>query len=426
MPDANLLPAELAGSLRGVAAEIVVGLPTYNHATTVVEVVEAMRRGVHEAFPEKHAILVNTDCGSTDGTAQRLAALPEDPQVRMVQMNLPARDLDMPYHGIPGKSDGLHLTLQVARLLGARVCIMASPDLTAMAPDWIRWMGGPVLAQGYDFVVPLYARHRLDGALTNGIVRPLVGALYGRHVAQPTGSEYACSAALVERYLAQNLWGTDLARFGSDIWTTTAAISGPYKVCQARLGEKRQAAAGSSPDLGTTLTQVLGSFFEDMTRNAAVWQRVRGMLSTPVLGPEEGGVATGTPPAFDARKLVESFRLGLRNLHDLWAMVLAPATLLELKRLAATPAESFALPDELWSRAVFDFALAHRMRTLNRSHLLGSFLPIYLGWLASFTRELEALTDAQSEHRLERLCLAYATQKPYLISRWRSPDRFNP
>ncbi len=426
MPDTTSFPADLAASLPSGSAEIVVGLPTYNHAATAVELALALRRDVREAFPERHAILVNTDCASTDGTAQALAALPEDPWVRLVQVGLPAQDLDMPYHAVPGKSDGLRLTLHVARQVGARVLIMASPDLTVLPPQWVERLGGPVLEQGFDFVVPLYTRHRLEGALTSGIVRPLVSALYGRDVAQPMGGEYACSAALVERYLGLGVWGTDLARFGSDLWATTQALCGPFKVCQARLGEKRLAPAGNAPDLGTTLGQVLGAFFEDMTHNAPVWQRVRGTQRTPMLGAPPDGAPTGTPPSFDPRKLVESYRLGLRNLHDLWALVLAPATLFELTRLAAAPPETFALPDELWSRAVFDFALAYRARTLNRSHLLGSFLPIYLAWLASFARELPALTEAQVEPRLERLCLAYGTQKPYLISRWRSPDRFNP
>jgi hypothetical protein len=30
------------------------------------------------------------------------------------------------------------------------------------------------------------------------------------------------------------------------------------------------------------------------------------------------------------------------------------------------------------------------------------------------------------EDRLEQLCLQFEAEKPYLISRWRWPDRFNP
>jgi hypothetical protein len=30
------------------------------------------------------------------------------------------------------------------------------------------------------------------------------------------------------------------------------------------------------------------------------------------------------------------------------------------------------------------------------------------------------------EQRLERLCQAFEASRPYLVSRWRWPDRFNP
>lgn len=423
MPDQNLLPSHVAESLRQQgAAPIVVGLPTYNHAATIVGLVEAVRRGLREAFPEQPAIIVNTDGGSTDGTVQQVAELAAAEGARIVQLALPAQGLDMPYHGIPGKGDGLRLTLQIATLVGARVCLALDSGLANLPSDWIRSFLAPVLEQGFDLVLPLYARHPLDGALTSGVVRPVVCCLYGHHIEQPMAGEYALSGAMVERCLAQPIWGTDLGRLGTDIWTTTQALCTASKVCQVHLGRKALV-EGPSVDLSTTLTQVLGALFEDMSHNAPVWQRVRGWQPVPALG-TAGDVGEVTAPSLDARKLSESFRLGLRNLQDLWALVLPPATLLELKRAATAPADSFTLSDDLWSRAVFDFALGYRMRTLNRHHLLGAFMPLYLGWLASFVRDMQTVGDV--DRRAQRLCKAYGTQKPYLISRWRSPDRFNP
>jgi hypothetical protein len=40
--------------------------------------------------------------------------------------------------------------------------------------------------------------------------------------------------------------------------------------------------------------------------------------------------------------------------------------------------------------------------------------------------EVRALDDAGADERLERLCEAFEAEKPYLISRWRWPDRFTP
>jgi hypothetical protein len=41
-------------------------------------------------------------------------------------------------------------------------------------------------------------------------------------------------------------------------------------------------------------------------------------------------------------------------------------------------------------------------------------------------REVRELEPAAVEARVERLCRAFEIAKPYLISRWRWPDRFNP
>jgi hypothetical protein len=106
-------------------------------------------------------------------------------------------------------------------------------------------------------------------------------------------------------------------------------------------------------------------------------------------------------------------------------LVLPPSTLFELRKLARLPVEQFRLPDELWVKVVYDFALAHRLRTISRDHLLRSMTPLYLGWVASYAHDLNSGAMSE-ERRLERLSLAYETGKSYLVSRWRWPDRFNP
>jgi hypothetical protein len=84
------------------------------------------------------------------------------------------------------------------------------------------------------------------------------------------------------------------------------------------------------------------------------------------------------------------------------------------------------MPDELWVRIVYDFALAHRLRTMNRGHLMGALTPLYLGWVASYAQEVATLSPFAAEQRFEQLARSYEEGKPYLVSRWRWPDRFNP
>jgi len=391
---------------------------------TVAGVVRGVRQGLQATFPGKKAIIVNVDGGSTDGTTVRLAELQDEPGATLAQVRLTGHDLVMPYHGIPGKGEGVHLALQVARQMHAAACVMLSPDVEVLPPEWIAQLAAPILEQAFDFVGPVYLRNRLDGAIISGIVRPLLQSLYGKQTRQPMAGEYALSAALVERCLAQNLWDTDLARTGIDIWMTVQALGGQFRIAEAPLGRKQLAPAPARAGLGETLSQVLAGLFEAMGRNPYVWQRVRGSQPVTILGPPPQGAPTTV--SLEPRKLVESFALGLHNLQDVWSLVVAPANLLDLHRAAALPADSFALSDELWSRVLFDFCLGFRARTISRNHLLAAFLPLYLGWLASFAREMQNVDDSEGEERVAQLCRVCEQQKPYLMSRWRSPDRFNP
>ena len=123
--------------------------------------------------------------------------------------------------------------------------------------------------------------------------------------------------------------------------------------------------------------------------------------------------------------MLDSFRLAYSNLHEIWSLVLPPNSLLGLKKLSLMPPASFRMADSLWARIVYDFILAYRLRTLNRGHLLGALTPLYLAWVASHLL-LTSSGDIAPEKHIEALATAFETDKPYLVSRWRWPDRFNP
>jgi glucosylglycerate synthase len=124
--------------------------------------------------------------------------------------------------------------------------------------------------------------------------------------------------------------------------------------------------------------------------------------------------------------MIDSYTLGFKNLFDLWSLILPPAALLELKKLAQRANRDFLFTDLLWVHVVYDFAIAFHLKTMNRDHLLSALTPLYLGWVASFVLQMQSAGAEQVEARIEELCRCYETEKPYLISRWRWPDRFNP
>jgi hypothetical protein len=272
-------------------------------------------------------------------------------------------------------------------------------------------------------VSPFYLRHPYEGALTKGIVYPLVRALYGVRLRQPAASEFACSQRLIDRYLDEDLWEREGAETGIDVWLTTTAAAGKFRLCEAGLGPRGHHSRGEDGlDLRAVVAQVVGAVFADLEVQADVWQRVRGSAPVPFVA--EAPDITREAPHVNVERWLESFQLGYRELREIWSGVLPPRTIIDLRRLAEAPPERFRLDDELWARIVYDFALGYRMRVLPRDHLLGSLTPLYLGWLASFVLEIRGLTPEAADVRVEQLALGFEAQKPYLVSRWRWPETF--
>jgi hypothetical protein len=331
--------------------------------------------------------------------------------------------LELPDHGHPGKAPALHAILARARALEARVAVVLDGGVTSATPQWVPWLANPVLEHGVDLVTPYYARHAYEGALTKALVAPVVRALYGVRLRQPAAAECACSRRLVDWLLEEDCWEREGAAAGIDLWLTTAAASGDFRIAEASLGLRTQAARGEDAlDLATVLAQVVGALFADVEARAETWQRKRGSVPVPLFG-EPPEAAPAPDVTVDPDRLIESYRLGYRELRDLWTWVLPARTIVELGRLMAVPPAQFRLDDELWARVIYDFALGYRLRALARDHLLRSLVPLYLGWLASFALELRDVGAAAVDDRLDRLGAAFELQKSHLIARWRWPER---
>jgi hypothetical protein len=274
----------------------------------------------------------------------------------------------------------------------------------------------PVLDGGFDYVAPYYKRHKYDGTITNSIIYPLTRALYGRRVRQPIGGDFGISGRLARRFLTRDVWSTDVARYGIDIWMTTTAIAESFRVCQSYLGAKIHDAKDPGSDLSAMLVQVVGSVFSLMETYEKAWCNVVGSEPAPLFGfAFEVGLE---PVSINVPRMLAAFWQGCHDLLPIYERVISPVHLKVLLARAALPAEQFVLPDELWAKLVYGFALAYYRRVIDRQHLVRSLTPLYLGWVASFARQTENETAAQVEERIEKLCLIYEQLKSTLISQW--------
>lgn len=325
--------------------------------------------------------------------------------------------------GISAHQSAIGAVLDEADRRAAAATALISSGAHDEAVDWLALLLRPILDERFDFVCPTYRRERLDGLLNTAIAYPLVRALFGRRLRQPIGGEAALSLDLARALRRDGAWRRDPAHAGSDAWLVANALAGEFRVCQAWLGRRPEDDA-LPEDASHALARVVGPVFVEMDRHVARWQRVEGSDAVPSLGAP--GDVDGRRVAVDGASLEDAFRLGVRELTALWGLVLPPATLLALRRAASAPAGRLRLEDPLWARIVYDFAVAHSIRSVERQQLLRSMTPLYLGWVAGFANAVRDVDVDGVEARIEALCLAFEREKPYAVARWRWPDTFNP
>jgi hypothetical protein len=402
---------ERAQAGESAAPQVIVGVPSGPDALAAGEAALALRAGLRDAYAGARVLAV---------------VLTEDPRGATAPGELlPSGAGDAPPLVLaPSTSPAgaLPALLELAASMGAAACALLEALPRPADTGWLRALLDPVLSGAFDLVTPAYARGRFDGVLVTGIVYPLTRALFGYRLRQPLGAEVVVSGRLGEQLLRDD--GLRVAGpVSGELWSITLAVARECRMAQVSLGP-RPRPPGPSVDAATALARVLAVVFHEMEQHAHRWMRVRGSQPVPTLGEEPPPAEAASPPA--AGPLVSAFALGWQDLRRLWSEILPPQTLLALQRIPREPPEAFQLPDALWARVIYDFAVGWRVKAMDRDQLLRSLTPLYLGWLAGFVNEVGPLGPTETEARVERLCAAFEQEKPYIISRWRWPDRFSP
>lgn len=427
MTELGILPMENTGAIAQPGpVTFAIGVASYNNAATIGPVLAAVHTGLQRAFPDTPTVIIHADGGSRDGTPGRARdVVPHERDLVQIAYATDSSPELTSVDSLPNRGTALRSIFECARKLQVRGVAILDVNVTSITADWVGRLTDPIMTGAIDYVAPYYVRHRFDGAMTNGIAYPLTRALYGKRLRYPLAGEFACSARLLDHYLDRGPWPAELAKFGSDVWLVTQALSGGFRISQAFLGVRTQVSLESGADLPSRQSRVLGALFTELERHASIWQKVRGSEAVPLTGEVPAATVDPEPTVVDSKRALDTFRLGQKTLSEIWGLILPPGLLLALRRLAQQPDATFRFPDELWARTVYDFALAYRTRAMNRDHLLAAFAPLFQGWFGAFVTELQDAEPARIDQRVEQLCLRYEAEKPYLISRWRWPDRFN-
>jgi len=300
----------------------------------------------------------------------------------------------------------------------AKAILILSQGADSLSPAVLRSLADAVLTAAIDLAVPHYSLPPHTGLINSAILYPLTRAVFASRIRFPLSIDLGLSLRMAQRLasVAQRSFAPN----ESDVllWPVNEAVAAGFAADEVD-ASSRALPQPTDMDINSILALVAGSLFADIEAKAALWQRPR--RPPPIRRTtEEVALPDG---AADVARMVAAFRLAAQNLQEIWSLVLPPNSLLMLKRCSALDAAGFRMPDNLWARIVFDFLIAYRLRTINRGHLLGALIPLYLAWVAGHLNLIASGTPA--ERHIEAVAAAFEADKPYLVARWRWPDRFN-
>jgi glucosylglycerate synthase len=389
-------------------ADIVVGIPCFNNDKTIEHVIQMVSHGLHKYYNDLRAVVFVADGGSTDDTRDIAREFQLKPwQEKIITI----------YRGPAGKGTAFRGIFNAVQLLKAKACAVVDSDLRSITSEWIYHLINPILQMDYEYVSPIYIRHKFDGTITNNIIYNLTRALYGKQIRQPIGGEFAFNGWLATLFLEQNVWDTDVARYGIDIWMTTMAIINNFKICQAKLGVKIHDAKDPSESLGPMFRQVIGTLFQLMEQHEEKWISIKGSNPIPTFGSEENIEPEAVK--INLNNLVLEYKHGYQYFGVLWKNLFSPKCFNEIKSWNKLEIEEFFVSLESWVQILYELASIYHRWKANRKILISMMVPLYFARVASFVNETKDMNSLETEELVEKQALAFEEMKDYLIEKWK-------
>ncbi len=144
------------------------------------------------------------------------------------------------------------------------------------------------------------------------------------------------------------------------------------------------------------------------------WKEVKASEPVPLFGFQ---FSVGLEPVnVNVERMIGMFKLGVKELSDLFAEILSANSMEEL--VETSSADPFMFTDDLWARIIYDYAITCHRKVMSVEHILKTLTPLYLGKVASLVTDMADSSAHEVEERLENLCIAFEKLKPYLIEKW--------
>lgn len=423
MAEEDILSDDLLRQLISVGeVDILVGLHTHDHANTIGHVVQIIREGLLKYFPRERVAILNADGGSHDGTTDlvKAASISDLGNSSTLHALRTMHIISSRYGGDLSVGKAMHMIVAAADLLRARACVIIAPESSEILPEWIDRLLRPICREHFDFVAPAYRRRRFEGMLVTNLLYPVTRALYGRRIREPRPGEFAFSDRLTSLLVSHDMWANDAGRLGPEVCFTMTALAEDLRIAQTFLGPKGRLEQQSS-DLIVALRQTLAPLFWSMENTYGSWSAINGIQATPTVGPEYE--VTMDVVKAEPQRLHQMFCSGVADLKPVLKSILSPQTLEQLISAAALNEDKFQYPDELWAKAVYEFAASYHRSVISRDHIIQALVPLYRGRAYTFMTENSTSSKEDLEGHIEALSQTFERLKPYLLELWTAPER---
>lgn len=392
------------------SADILIGIPSYKNEQTIGNVIDAAANGVHTNFSRLQSVIAVLDGGSADDTVRVAANRELPPSLRRIVTT---------YQGIQGKGSAIRAIFEIARALNVQTCIVLEADLQSLQPDWMQKLAAPIIRGEYVYAVPAYARPLVEGAINDILAYPVTRLLYGVDVREPMAGDFAVAGSLAGKLHDRDVWETDVARHGIDIWISTVAVNENLKMCQVpltpKIENKREAAVAIDPGF----VQSVGTMFRMMEIYRRRWIEPQTPRQVPFCGDNPMLGNQKLPGAITIDMLNDAFHSGARRYRRLWRSTLTPSHFHAIDELVNKPRGGVHLDGDLWARIVFDFAVVYNKGENDPDKVAAALLPLYYARIATILRETGGKLDAV-EQVVQAQTAAFAKARPHLLHRWQT------
>ena len=401
--------------------DLLVGVLSHNSAQTMRTAARLIEHSLQVNFVRQRMAIISVDGGPTEDAAGDSTGgesfFKNGPSKGLSSLRTIHR-ITAGFGSAPSAGLALRTILSSSDLLRAKACAVVSPATASTAPDWIANLLRPALRDNYDFVAPMYSRHKFQGLLARNLLYPMTRALFGRRIRELYSDEWAFSSKLGSFCLNQEVWNEEPVRSRPEAWMGISAMTSDFRCCQVFLGEKPQPVAGAGLDIVEALRQTVGSLFWCMETRQNEWQNRDGSEPVPTFGPDHA--VTTEASDLDLAPMLEMFKSGLNQLEPVLSSILSSETHAKMQTIAQLDQQAFRFGTDLWVKVLYDFAASYHRSVINRDHLVQALVPLYRGKICSFLIEHSNSSTADMEADSENLCAEFERQKPYLVEKWKA------